>query len=248
MSFITQHNGDGFVHTRRKDHAYDLGFELRGTIAPFLEVTLDPGEGLICDHASVLQHNFGLVIKPWPGLGGGRWLVVNSQSPKEESVMLTTIEPGFVGSFELSKYGGQLICLAGNLMANGPGVTCSFYARFQKLGLSLVLLKGNGWVFLRSCGDVFEYQMAPGETLCMRAGNVAALTATVNYEPVVTACGIPEKNSKPDFVKLTGPGIVWMQSVSRVSEPRLPVRAEPEHQVMQKMRTGGLAFLNRTSA
>ncbi|HFC05214.1 MAG TPA: AIM24 family protein [Rhizobiales bacterium] len=248
MGFIENMTDGGFAHERRVDHAYDLSFDLRGAIAPFLEVTLANGEGLICDRSCVLQHDFGLTIKRWPGLGGSRWLVVNSGDEEEASVMLTAAEPGVIGSFELSDYGGRLICLADSLMANGPGGKASYYARFEEMGLALVMLEGNGWAFLRSRGDVFEYRMAPGEKICMRARNVAAMTATVNFEPVAGICQTPVGQGEPEFVSLTGPGTIWMQSISQPSESKLPRRREPGHSDALEMRTGGLAFLNGTSA
>ncbi len=246
MGFIADIDEGGFAHERRDDHAYDLSFELRGRLAPFLEVTLGAGEGLICDRSCVLQHDYGLAVKSWPGLAGSRWLVVNSSTEAEATVMLTTTEPGFAGAFELAEYGGKLICLAENLMANGPGVTASYYARFQKMGLSLVLLEGNGWAFLRSRGDVFKHRLTPGEKICMRAQNVAAITATVNFEPITPICDTPTNKGQPEFVTLTGPGTIWMQSISQSVEPRLPARTKLEHMPLRKMRTGGLAFLNGT--
>lgn len=248
MGFIESKNENGFSHERRDGHACDLSFELRGRLAPFLEVTLGAGEGLICDRTCVLQHEFDLTVKPWPGLGGSRWLVVNASQEPEASVMLSTAEAGFAGAFELSAYGGKLICLAENLMANGPGVTASYYARFQKMGLSLVLLEGNGWAFLRSRGDVFEYKMMPGEKICIRAQNVAAMTATVNFEPNAVMPDVAGANGQPEFVTLTGPGTIWMQSVSRVVADKQPVIAMPDYLAAQEKRAAGLAFMNGTVA
>lgn len=248
MSFIADMDENGFAHERREGFSCDLSFELRGKIAPFLEVTLSPGEGLICDRTCVLQHDYGLAIKSWPGLGGSRWLVVNSGDEPEASVMLTTSEPGCAGSFNLADHGGKLICLTGSLMANGPGVTASYYARFQKMGLSLVMLEGDGWAFLRSRGDVFEYRMMPGEKLCVRALNVAAMTATVDFEPIDSICDTPQEDGVPEFVTLTGPGSIWMQSVTQSPLPRLPGKLAPDNVAMRETQKGGLAFLNGTSA
>ncbi len=248
MSFIADMDENGFVHERRKEFSCDLSFELRGKIAPFLEVSLRPGEGLVCERSCVLQHDTDLAIKAWPGLGGNRWLMVNTGNDRDVSVMLTTEEPGCAGSFNLAEYGGKLICLAESLMANGPGVTAGFYARFANMGLSLVLLEGNGWVFLRSRGDVFEYRMIAGEKLCVRAQNVAAMTATVDFEPMEIGGDLSGEGNYPEFVKLTGPGKIWMQSISSSDGPKLPESVLPENSKLKEMRTGGLAFLNGTGA
>lgn len=248
MGFLKPNSEDELLHERRSDHAYDLSFELRGNVAPFLEVTLGPGEGLICDRDSILQHGFGLVVKSWPGLGGSRWLVVNSSDKSHESVMLTTREPGYAGSFDLSEFDKRLICRVECLMANGPGVTASYYAKFREIDLSLVLLEGDGWAFLRSRGDVCERKLTPGEKMCVKAQNVVAMTATVDFELIDTMCNVPQGEKQPDFVTLTGPGIVWMQSVSWNDKPRKRAKPRREKEKVREMATGGLAFLRRNGA
>ncbi len=248
MGFVASLEKSSFVHIRREGFFCDLSFELRGNIAPFLEVTLGAGEGLICDRSCVLQHDFDLTIKPWPGLGASRWLVVNTGKGAETSVMLTTVEPGCAGSFNLGDHGGKLICLAESLMANGPGVTASYYARFAGMGISLVLLEGHGWAFLRSRGDVFEYCLTAGEKLCVRARNVAVMTATVDFEPVMVTGQTGQADETSEFVTLTGPGSIWLQSISQSGDLRLPGHRAPDNLNLQEMRIGDLAFLNGTSA
>ena len=54
---------------------------------------------MIAQH-SILQHDFGLTVRPWPGLDDSRWLVVNASQEDDLGVMLTARDPGFAGAFE----------------------------------------------------------------------------------------------------------------------------------------------------
>jgi uncharacterized protein (AIM24 family) len=247
MSFYTSFSEEGFLHERRDGRACDLTFEMRGRLAPFVEVTLARGEGLVCDRACVLQHDDELHVRHWPGLNGSRWLVMNASEAPEASVMLSTSEVGFAGAFDLGECGGRLICASGNLMANGPGVTASYYARFRQMGLNLLILEGNGWAFLRSRGDVFEHRLGPGEKVRLRAHSIAAMTATVNLDPVLEAHS-PANGHDSDFSLLTGPGTVWLQSRPAEIPNRPPADTAPDDFALREMQTGGLAFLNESNA
>lgn len=248
MGFLSNTHSKGIVHERQACRACDLSFEARGTLAPFFEVTLVPGQGLVCDHAAILQFDDGLVMKGWPGLAGTRRLIVNSNGEREAALMLSTSAPGFAGAFDLSEYGGRMICAGEALMAAGPGVAASFYARVKAIGLSLVLLEGNGWVFLRSRGDAFEHRLAPGEKLSVRTHAIAAMTATVDMDLAPQKSNASEEIATQEFCILTGPGTIWLQSIYASDAPRPPARTVVEPQTIRQMQPGGLAFLSATNA
>lgn len=248
MSFLSRTEQRGIVHERRAGHACDLTFEARGSLAPFFEVSLLPGEGLVCDHASILQFDDGLVMKGWPGLAGTRRLIVNANGEAEAGLMLSTSSPGFAGAFDLSEYGGRMICAGEALMAAGPGVSASFYARVENIGLSLVLLEGNGWVFLRSRGDAYEHKLKAGEKVSVRTHAVAAMTATVDIDLAPAKPAASGEIATPDFCVLTGPGQVWLQSIYAGQSARPPARVVPDVQKVREMQPGGLAFLTATNA
>lgn len=248
MSFLSKTKQRGIAHERRQGRACDLSFEARGSLAPFFEVSLLPGEGLVCDHSAILQFDDGLIMKGWPGLAGTRRLIVNANAEAEASLMLSTAAPGFSGAFDLADYGGRLICAGQALMAAGPGVSASFYARIENLGVSLVLLEGNGWVFLRSRGDAYEHRLRAGEKVSVRTHSVAAMTATVDMEITGNKATASGEIATPDFCVLTGPGTIWLQSIYDGQTARPPLKAMPERQHVREMQTGGLAFLTATNA
>ena len=250
MAFFSIAGGAAQVHEPVRGRAGDLGFVLNGTIAPFIEILLAGGEGVVCESAAVLGHDPGLAVRPWPGLDGGRWLVVNPAADGSSKLRLGSKQAGLAGGFDLSEYGGRLIVPAVNLVANGPGVTAGYYARFRPLGLSMVLLEGNGWVFLRSGGDVEDVRLDPGERMCVRAHHVAAMTAAVDFDMANQFCGLANGQIAGDggFAMVTGPGHVWLQSVAVADRPAKPEHIMPAPPEINEMRPGSLAFLNGTGA
>ncbi len=246
MAFDCALENGVFVHEPRDDRVNELAFEVRGKLAPFIEVILRNGEGLVCDKHAILQHDFGLTVRPWPGLDDSRWLVVNASHEDELGVMLTSREAGFAGAFDLAEYAGKLICLSTSLLANGPGVQAGYYAKFKRLGITLVLLEGNGWAFLASRGDVFEYQLKAGEKVCVRAHSVAVMAATVDFDPSHPICKMQDPDGKMQFALLTGPGKIWLQSVHNTPPPQKPVKKERDlvHGLPQvkEMQLGDLAM------
>ena len=242
MTFISEFSNGRYVYEPDGNRVNELGFEVRGRLSPFIEISLKTGEGLVCDKQAILQHDFGLTVRPWPGLGDSRWLVVNASDEAELAVMLTARETGMAGAFNLSDYNGKLICPLASLMANGPGIVAGFYARFQQQGISLVLLEGNGWAFLRSCGDVFQYQMFPGEQICVRAHAVAAMTATVDFDPAHPICRMHDENGEMQFALLSGPGTIWLQSSYLVPQQQKPARITHTYPQVHDLALGELAI------
>ena len=252
MAFVCALNDGAHIHEPRQDRVNELTFEVRGKLAPFVEVILRNGEGLVCDKQAILQHDFGLTVRPWPGLDDSRWLVVNASHEDELGVMLTSREPGFAGAFDLAEHGDKLICPSTSLLANGPGVQAGYYAKFKRLGITLVLLEGSGWAFLASRGDVFEYQLAPGEKVCVRAHSVAAMSATVDFDHSHPICKMQDPDGKMQFSLLTGPGKIWLQSVHNTPPPQKTVKESQEILAslppVKELQLGDLAFRPSSSA
>jgi len=252
MTFHTNLENDSFFHKSNDDQINDLSFEIFGSVAPVLEVTLKPTQGLVCDRGGVLQRDAKLEVKPWPGFGKNRQLIVNSQISKALQAVLMLGKTGVFGAFSLAKYGGKLICPATGVVGNGPGVSVASYARFPKLGVHLVQLEGSGLVFLAARGDVFVVELAPGEQTCVRGQCVAAMTATVDFDPEAGdyADSIARDVSEacPEFVTLTGPGTIWVQSIVMPSLPPRVSREVFKERKLPEMADAGLAFAARNES
>ena len=130
--------------------------------------------------------------------------------------------PGTILPIKLSDVGGRLICQKDSFLAAAKGVSIGIH--FQKKiltglfggeGFIMQKLEGDGWVYVHVGGTIVERELAPGETLHVDTGCLAALTDSVHYD-VVRAGNIKTALFGGEglfFANLTGPGKVWLQSL-----------------------------------
>jgi uncharacterized protein (AIM24 family) len=73
---------------------------------------------------------------------------------------------------------------------------------------------GHAWIEL--AGELSEYDLAPGQSLRVHPAHIGVVEQSVEYE-LTTVPGIKNKVFGGDglfLVRLTGPGKVWLQSMS----------------------------------
>ena len=130
--------------------------------------------------------------------------------------------PGTILPIHLTDVNGRLICQKDSFLAAAKGVSIGVH--FQKKimtglfggeGFIMQTLEGDGWVFVHMGGTLAKRDLAPGETLHVDTGCLAALTDTVDYD-IVRAGGVKTILFGGEGVflaTLTGPGSVWLQSL-----------------------------------
>lgn len=160
--------------------------------------------------------------------------------------------PGRVVPIELADYGGTILgqkeCfLCG---ARGVEVNIAFTRRigtglFGGEGFILQRLSapdGRGLVFLHAGGTIIQQVLAPGEILRVDTGCLVAMEPRVDYD-IQMVPGIKNKIFGGEglfYVKLTGPGTVWLQTLpfSRLADriiaaaPRAGGRAHEEGSIL----------------
>lgn len=130
--------------------------------------------------------------------------------------------PGSILALDLSKMGGKIVCQKDSFLAAAKGVEIGIDFR-KKIGAGLFggegfimqSLEGDGMVFVHFGGAIRERTLAPGEELHVDTGCLAALEPTVDYD-VTLAGGVKSVLFGGEglfFVKLRGPGKVWLQSL-----------------------------------
>lgn len=164
-------------------------------------------------------------------LGAGRRLLTN------ESLFITVFTqdksgkgrvafaapyPGTILALKLSDYGGRLICQKDSFLAGAKGVQIGIHFQRRILtglfggeGFIMQKLEGDGWVFVHMGGTLHKLELRAGEILHVDTGCLAALTSNVNFD-VERAGGIKTMLFGGEglfFARLTGPGIVWLQSL-----------------------------------
>jgi uncharacterized protein (AIM24 family) len=96
-------------------------------------------------------------------------------------------------------------------------------------GFLLQKLEGAGHAWVELAGELSEYDLQPGQTLRVHRAHVGVVEESVEYE-LTTVPGIKNKFFGGDglfLLRLTGPGKVWLQSMSlpmlaHALEPYLP--------------------------
>jgi len=183
-----------------------------------------------------LETIFGDGSKPKTGLmdavlGAGKRLltgeslfmtVFTNAGQRQERVAFAAPYAGHILPMDLRALGGSLICQKDSFLCAARGVALSI--AFQKrLGVGLFggegfimqRLDGDGLCFVHAGGTVHALELAPGETLRVDTGCLVALQPSVDYDvqyvgKIKTALFGGEGVF---FVKLTGPGKVWLQSL-----------------------------------
>ena len=107
-------------------------------------------------------------------------------------------------------------------LAAEPGVELSIHFN-KKLGTGLfggegfIMQKfsGSGMLFLEIDGSVVAYDLAPGQTMMVDTGNLAAMEATCTLDvEMVKGVGNVLLGGEGLFnTKVTGPGRIWLQTL-----------------------------------
>jgi uncharacterized protein (TIGR00266 family) len=225
--------------------ADEIDFKIVGSEMQFVEVELDPGESAVAEAGAMMYKDRVVEMETVFGDGSGgagrsfmdKLVGAGKRLLTGESLFITAFTnkgagkcrvafgapyPGNILAVRLSETGGRLICQKDSFLAAAKGVSIGLH--FQKRiltglfggeGFIMQKLEGDGWVFIHMGGTVVERTLAPGETLHVDTGCLAALTDTVDFD-VVQAGGIKTMLFGGEglfFVNLTGPGKVWLQSL-----------------------------------
>ena len=143
-----------------------------------------------------------------------------AQRPGVE-ITLASSFPGEIRLLEIGN-GKEYIAQKNSFLCATPNVSLSTYVTGVKTGLfggeGFVLQKytGQGLAFLELDGTIVEKELAPGEKIKVDTGNIAFFEAGVGYsaEMVKGFANILFGGEGLFLSTLTGPGKVWLQTMS----------------------------------
>ncbi|MBF0413212.1 MAG: TIGR00266 family protein [Desulfamplus sp.] len=130
--------------------------------------------------------------------------------------------PGTIIPLKLKDYNNKIICQKDSFLAGSKGVQVGIH--FQKRiltglfggeGFIMQKIEGDGFVFMHVGGAVHRINLNHGEILHVDTGCLAAMTSTVDFD-IMQAGGVKTMLFGGEglfFAKLTGPGVVWLQSL-----------------------------------
>ena len=211
---------------------------IRGTTMPVLEVRLTPGESVVAEAGQLGWYDECLSLETttvaagadglWDAakrtLGGGTFFMTRYEATTEPGLVAFPARlPGKIVQVPLGPGRSYLIQRHGFLAGlEGAELTTAFdpthvgSAVLGGFGLVLQRLEGTGHAWLELSGEITEYDLQPGQSLRVHPGHIGLIEGTVQYE-LTTVPGIKNKLFGGDglfLLRLTGPGKVWLQSLS----------------------------------
>ena len=209
-----------------------MQYEIFGGNLPAVTVKLNQGEAIYTQSGGMSWMTSGIQMETnmKGGLlkGLGRMLsgdslfmaTYSAVAPNQEITVASSF-PGAIVPIDVSS--GDIVVQKSAFLCAQPEVALSVHVvkglgagLFGGEGFILQRLSGNGLVFIEIDGAVCEKTLAPGETLIVDTGNVAAYEANVGYE-VTMIKGFKNMLFGGEGLlntRLTGPGKVWLQTMT----------------------------------
>ncbi len=211
MSFIGAGTDSAPAFGHRPQANDEITFALSGGQSTVIDIDLAPGQGLVCALQSILHLDNSIKLRRWADLAGEVRLLINPSRDNAARLTIRTGCGGKVGVFNIEDYGGRLLCVRKAFLAVAPGVVVGSYSHYRNLrhgDLELIRLEGRGIAFLRSCGDSRHVKLLPGQHTVINSAALTVMSATVDIDPA----DIDPDAAATGFMRLTGPGQVWLQS------------------------------------
>lgn len=209
-----------------------LNYKVFGDNLPAVSIKLNAGESIFTQSGGMTWMDSSITMETnlqgglMKGLGrmiSGESLFMatyTSHAPEQEIVIASAF-PGYIVGADVSKC--AIIAQKSAFLCAQPSVQLSaFVTRGLRAGLFggegfvMQRLSGTGMVFFEVDGSLVERTLAPGEIIKVDTGNVAAFEETVQYqaEMVKGFKNILFGGEGLFLTTLTGPGKVWLQTMS----------------------------------
>jgi uncharacterized protein (TIGR00266 family) len=211
-----------------------IDYKIYGDDIQLVEVELDPKEGVRAEAGTMTYMDDAIEMET--GTGGGllRGLkravtgesffitsFINNGGGKSK-VAFAAPYPGKIIPLDLSLLGGNFLCQKDSFLcaAQGIEIEVAFTKKigaglFGGEGFILQRLEGDGYAFVHAGGTIIERNLAAGETLRVDTGCLVAFAPTVDYD-IKMVSGFKNVLFGGEglfLAKLTGPGLVYLQSL-----------------------------------
>ena len=223
-----------------------MEYKIEGTPLPVVICQLSAGEAMITERGSMswMSPNMRMETTSNGGLGkalgrmfAGEALFQNRYTAQGGPGMIAFASsfPGSIRPFEIGP-GRELIVQKSGFLASEDTVELSVF--FQKKlgsgffggeGFIMQRLSGRGLAFAEFDGHVVEYDLAPGQSMIVDTGYLAAMDATCSME-IQTVPGVKNMVFGGEGLfntVVTGPGRIYLQTmpisaVAGVLRPFMP--------------------------
>jgi len=191
--------------------AHEIDFQIFGEEMQFVEIELDPQEGVVAEAGSFMMMDDQIRMDTIFGDGSGQskdilgslfsagkrlltgeslfMTVFTNISGSKRKISFASPYPGKIIPVDLNDYDGEFICQKDAFLCAAQGVSISIEFS-KKLGRGLFggegfimeKIQGNGKAFLHSSGTVVTKELKAGEKLKVDTGCIVGFTKTVNYD------------------------------------------------------------------
>ena len=212
--------------------AVPLKYEIFGGNLPAVSINLDAGQSIYTQSGGMVWMDSGITMQTNMKGGFGKalgrmfsgdsmFMATYTSNRQGQELAIASTFPGSIADIDLN--GGGIIAQKSAFLCAQPSVMLSAFVTksigaglFGGEGFILQRLTGVGKVFLEIDGSLVERVLAPGQTLKVDTGNVAAFEQSVTYqaEMVKGFKNILFGGEGLFLTTLTGPGKVWLQTMT----------------------------------
>ena len=193
-------------------NAHEIDYHIYGEEMQYVEIELDPQEGVIAEAGSFMMMDSGIKMDTIFGdgseqnkgflksiLGAGKRLLTgeslfmtsfyHAETAGKKRLSFASPYPGKILPIDLSRFGNKFICQKDAFLcaAKGVSVGVEFSKKlgrgfFGGEGFIMQKLEGDGMAFVHAGGTTAQKELAPGETLKVDTGCIIGFTKDVNYD------------------------------------------------------------------
>ncbi len=209
-----------------------LTYKIFGDNLPAVSIRLDAGESIYTQSGGMTWMDAGIVMETnmkgglMKGLGrmfsgDSLFIATYTASRPNQEIVLASSFPGNIAAIDVSRI--PVIAQKSAFLCAQPSVSLSAHivrglsgGLFGGEGFVLQRLSGIGTAFIEIDGSLVERVLAPGETIKVDTGNVAAYEESVQYqaEMVKGFKNILFGGEGLFLTTLIGPGRVWLQTMT----------------------------------
>jgi uncharacterized protein (TIGR00266 family) len=212
----------------------EIDYKIFGDDLQLVEIELDPGEGVRAEAGTMTYMDNSIEMQTGTGGGllkgfkravtGESFFITSFQNNGHEKsrVAFAAPYPGKIIPLELDQLGGSFLCQKDSFLcaAQGIEIEVAFTKRlgagiFGGEGFILQKLEGDGLAFVHAGGTIIEINLTAGQSLNVDTGCLVAFAPSVDYD-IQMLSGFKNVLFGGEglfLAKLTGPGLVYLQSL-----------------------------------
>ncbi len=185
--------------------------ELLGATQPMLSVLLDPGENVIgeANRFAWMTDSIEMAVADDTGV----FLYTAISEPGV--VAFASQRPGRILSVDVGPQDGGYRFRRSDFVARTPGVQVRVDP--AEHGLALCRIGGSGRAWVELAGDVVRRELTAGQSLRAHPKHIGMFDSAVAIQ-VTQLQGISSQHSGYPCAVLSGPGVVWLQSMPATAE------------------------------